>query len=237
MPRRVNRKTSRFFRASKPHIVMSDPAQTKAILSLRRKVGQLTKGTETKIFDQYQGGTAGTSATVSYSFNNVMALAQPSRDLSDDGMVGDKLNPFYVTVKGTVFQNSATATPETVRIILLKCKPGNGFVPNIASGTLTTSGVVTGQGSIQAVWNPVYYGNKSEFTILYDRLFTLTGNDAGQSSFNFKINKKISGVIEFQPASTTAEGGQLYLMAISTTPTGSNPPFWYFSSRVYYKDA
>lgn len=218
----------------KAKVVMSDNVQTQKIRSLERKVTKLIKDPETKYFDVSQNPTPTTSQTLAYNNNSTHQLDQIPQGTAQAQRVGDKVKPYFVTIRGTVAQVAAHTNEDTVRILLIKCKKGNGFVPNIASAS--TGKVLATQGSVNACWSPIQYENKTEFTILYDKVFTLDGGNTANKSKTFVINKKIMGDVEFVPGTTTPEGGSLYLMGISSTGTGANPPYWFFTSRLYYKD-
>lgn len=209
-------------------VVMNNQVQTNKIRKLERKVTRMSKQRETKYID-----TSAYGASIAYNssvFNYDLCPVPQGDGIKE--RIGDKIDPFFVSIKGTFYSNSTA--PETIRLMLIKCKKGNGFVPSI--GNTSTGLVIQSQGTSLAPWNPLFYSNKTEFTVLYDRMFTIQGTGTSMKQFHWKINKKISGPIEFVAETTTAEGGQLYLLAISSTPSGSTPPSGIYSSRVYYKD-
>lgn len=218
-------------------VSMTDNAQTKMLLSLKRKVNHLAKTPEVKFFDTEQGVT-GTPQTVAYNFNNSKQLDAISQStataVGKNQREGDSIRPFYLTIRGSIFQNAAHTTQDTVRIILIRCKKGNGFVPNI--GSTTTGKILQYQGAAQAVWSPIQYDNKTEFTVLHDQTFVLQGSNTTANTRNFVINKKLSGTVDYVAGTTTPEGGSLYFQVIASTPTGSNPPSMLYNARLYYTD-
>lgn len=229
MPKTYNKKLlKRYVSGARKKVVMSDNNQTKAIISLERRVKRMAGQRETKYIDSsaYGASMAYNSSVANYS------LCTPAQGDGISERVGDKVDPFWVSIKATIASTSTAS--EVVRVLLIKCKKGNGFTPSI--GNASSGLVLQSQGTSQAPWNPIYYPNRSEFTILADRTFTLQGNTTSLKQISFKINKRLSGPCEFVPGTTTPEGGQIWLLAISSTPTGSSPPTLYYTSRVYYKD-
>lgn len=227
MAPRGKRRSSKKIKGVK--LVMSDDAQTQQITKISRQVAKLTKAPELK----YQDTIFSTS--IAYDFANEQALATIIQGDGQSERIGDKIKPFSLQIRGYIYQAAAVTSPQIVRLIVLQAKKSSRFVPNLATGSPTAGGVLTNQNSTDVVNGSYFNANRHHFNILYDTMMTFSAVDAKVRKF--RINKKIMTPIQYEPGTTTPDGGMIYIASVSTAASGAgNTPQIVGHARLYYSD-
>lgn len=162
--------------------------------------------------------TVNQSTTESVHYLN--ALAQGDTDASRDG---NSVLMNTVSIRGTVSYNSAGATAQRVRIVLLQDKQQ-------ISDTVPTYTSVFETSSVIAPLNSDFVGR---YNILYDKVFSLNASFGFQRQFSF--GKYLNQHARFNgPLSSDIQRNGLYLMVISDQAT--NGPEVDLYSRLNYYD-
>lgn len=152
---------------------------------------------------------------------------------------GNKITVSGINAKLNIYTPAATTVaPTLVRIVMVRDKKITGTPPTFAevfpNTTVTMAGVI-GRGLDEKDYSEL----KERFDLLLDRtviISNINGADNSQSMKLIKINKKLASPVLYNGDEGTDESkGQIYLMVVPETDTGSNI---YVASdiRTYYKD-
>ncbi len=192
---------------------------------LEKKVNKMTKNFETKHVDVVK-----TSTELSFDVNHATALFLPAQGIKHNERVGDSASPFRLNAKIYIKNTDSSVQPHSVRIMIIQSK--QRYTPS----TITTSGVTQlfATAAVEDVTTSnLVHDNRSHYVLLHDRTYDLE-SDEGKV---INISKKISRQVEFEPAVTTTEAGQIWLCATSDLAVAAAGPLIRYSTRVMYKDA
>ena len=202
---------------------------------LKTKVNKLDQCLERKYFTKLYNSTA-----ISYDVNNAAPICLPLQGDTETSRTGEKIAPTFLEGNMFVVANSAATVPCAVRIAIIKSK--QRFIP-ISNLNTSTSGLWHDGGSTLSPMSQYLWNNRTHFTVVYDKLFTLgcrvdTDPTGDPSTRILQIKKRLTGCMSFQGTSTTTEQGQYYVVMTSTLPSGAgNPPAMSGEFRIHYKDA
>lgn len=168
------------------------------------------------------GTTADTAGTIiPINCNNT---AYPSNAISQgDGehqRNGSSIKPLSYTLKGNMWTQTGLLAGARLRFIIFKHEHSNNQT------IFPTSFLDTN--SVNAFKN---WDNRFQFKTLYDKTMSLNANSNEIRSFN--IHLKLTGHTQYQGDSDLIEGGALYILVITDTPTAIN---YGFRSRLTYVD-
>lgn len=199
------------------------------VKQLKKAVNKLNKSNETKNWDEYAA-----VGNVYYDTEYVSIICDPAPGLGADDRIGDSIQPFRMLFRGYVeVDANYTAGLQQVRVLIIQSK--QGFVP-ASTVTTTTQGVLTRAGQTGAQLSHFIVENRDHFVVLSDKTYTVDLDSKAQIPINQSI--KLSRPVRYQAGSTTAESGQIYILATSNiaTATGNGPNFTW-NSRILYKDS
>lgn len=173
--------------------------------------------------------------TAAYDTNNVTSLLTPAEGTNDTEMVGSKINPTRLEVRGSITGGDSSFSG-ICRVTILRSR--QRFVPDNSVGT-TTNGYLQFGGTSGAYISQFQKDNRSHFTVLYDKTFVVPPVTSNYRPVLFSFSKKLSGVTEFDLAGGgTLEKGQYYLCLTSDkTNASGDTPLVSWSSSIWYKDA
>jgi len=197
-----------------------------------RKINALQRAVELKTTD-----TSDLADSVPYDGANSIAVFTPAQGNTNVERVGDQIQPKWIELRGSVNYNTTSSnTNQTVRITV--CRSKQRFTPAANTAGDDATALYQSGGGASAVFSPFDYENRRHFVVLHDETFTVgdTGGHLSEIPFSIKINCPKSYELEFDEGTTSAEGGQYYLVMTSDTANASNPPFVAYFLRGWYTD-
>lgn len=204
------------------------------INKLKSKVNKIVTSTERKFVGTSFNGTA-----IAYDVNNVTAMCVPTVGDGDNNRTGSKITPTWLEGNFTLVGGSSATVPCTVRVTMVRAK--QRFVPNSTTSSGTAC-IYDYGGTVTAPFSLFQWENRTHFTLMYDKLFTIgpyTATDPSGTVSNrvIRIKKAIKRPnIEFDGTTTTAQSGQIYLIFTSNLTAATGPPTISGEFRVSYTD-
>lgn len=194
---------------------------------LEKKVNMLSRTTETKHVDNVK-----TQTEVNFDVNLATALFLPAQGTKHNERIGDSASPFRLNAKIAIRNVADEDKCQFVRIMIIQSK--QRYTPS----TITTSGVTQlfSTADVDDVVNSnLVHDNRSHYVLLHDKTYTISPD--GNRGMFINISKKISRSVEFEPAVTTTESGQIWMCVTSDVAVASVGPTIQWSTRILYKDA
>jgi len=159
--------------------------------------------------------------------------------ITDSARIGDTMTMKSIQIRGQLEKATLDVLDSNyVRVIIFQ------WHPNTVNLTPTNAQLFLNDPSTASImWRSFYIkDNREQFTILYDRIFKLTGflaNNNGTTQSSYVINQFVKirfmkKIIQFSNASVNGEN-QIYLTTLGTSAT--NPPSLQLSFRFNYTDA
>lgn len=196
---------------------------------LRKDVNLLKKSNETKYHDE-----SDTGANTYYDIAAVSTLFDPAAGTGPKERIGDTCSPYRIQVNG-LLKSTTTTSSSVCRVTLIQSK--GRFVPLSQSSTSVPQKVWTKAGQANAPFSHYFTENRGHFTVLYDKVFVISGSTVDGGNVKFNINKKLSKKVRYTQGTNVAESGQLYLMFTSDEANaGGIGPTRLWESRVLFKD-
>lgn len=240
------RKFNNYKKKKMPHATKRvDVAQNKKIENLEKKFKSLKEEIEVKHKDTLLSGVELVSAPVAGT--NILLLNGLSQGNTNITRIGDNVKITSIQFRGRLTSAIALLGTSRPRVIIFWDKQANGAAP--AATDLLDNSVIT-----RLTDSPYNHDYIERFDILYDKTWVIdsnavadfdpaTGTTSTVMPKSVKINKykKLQRKVNYGlgNAGTVADisHNSLYLMLISETATGSNPPTAFMGIRINYRDA
>lgn len=209
------------------YVKAKDKEQDKAIMTLKKQVRRLKVHDEHKYHDEYFP-----RASISYLTNSTTTLFDPAQGSTNQTRIGNEASCYRINLQGIVEASYAsTLEPQQVRISVIQSK--EGFVPS-TTATSAAQKTYAVPATSYTVNVPFDDNNRKHFVVLWDKTFTLN-NTNGTGCIGFKKSIKVSRRTVFEEAgSTTAEKGQIYVLATTSSPSAT-PAIVGWYARCHFK--
>lgn len=188
------------------------------------------------------------SAAVAASTAGVFtSLTQIDQGPSQNNRIGNQVTLKKISFRMSIVpaENPAADTYNRVRVMIFKWKEDDG-VNTPALGEILDS-TSTSAGILPVEW-PLNHVTRRDYTIIYDKVFTLnptfafnssgvaTGDFSRAESRTINVNRKLSGEVMFNGGSGVFTGhGKVYLLVVSDSAAVPHPSYA-FAGNIFYKD-
>lgn len=163
----------------------------------------------------------------------IIDLCDPSQGDGTEERVGNQVKPLHLTLRGYVYPDASGGSAQVLRVIVFRYKDENGqtlVVNDVLDNDHTSTNRIVLAGK--------EFDNRYHSKILFDKVIPV-GYDAASGIPGlkfFKFSTKLFGHINWTNATTTQEGGGLYMLLCSTATNEADAPLVQWVSRVTYTD-
>lgn len=217
-------RTTKYVRKGNKGVRVPTSQIMKVVKSMAETKAQITSGTERNL------GTTLNSPNDWYSLNNI------AKGTESHNRVGDKINPTFLDVRGSVMANANKQMYHKVMILSMN-KQSDPLTDLLED---TTGAYAPATEDLQAIYARV---NTSKYQVLGSRVMKTGTSNGGNSEeltklFHFKIPLK--GVMEYQEDESICQKRRVIIIGFSReagndTTLGENVE-WTYNAKFYFKD-